>query len=65
MLDFAAKVMTESSSVDEADREKLRTFGFSDKEIWDIVAFVFFNMSNRIASAVAMRPNDEYRMQSR
>ncbi|HZV20681.1 MAG TPA: alkylhydroperoxidase, partial [Hyphomicrobiales bacterium] len=39
----------------------LRQLGFSDREIWDIAAVAaFFNMSNRLASAVDMRPNEEY-----
>ena len=44
-----------------ADREALRRAGFSDRDIWDIAAVVgFFNMSNRIASATDMRPNEIY-----
>ena len=66
MLDFAAKVTTESGGVDEVDRERLRVIGFSDRDIWDIVALAaFFNMTNRIASSVAMRPNDEYHTHAR
>jgi alkylhydroperoxidase family enzyme len=47
--------------VEEADRDTLRRAGFSDRDIWDIAAIVgFFNMSNRVASATDMRPNEIY-----
>jgi uncharacterized peroxidase-related enzyme len=66
MLDFAA-LMTESSQlIEEADRGALRAVGFSDRDIWDIVAVAgFFNMTNRVASATDMRPNPEYHAQNR
>jgi uncharacterized peroxidase-related enzyme len=61
MLDFAAKMTEASHEIEEADRETLRKAGFSDAEIWDIAAVAgFFNMSNRMASALHIRPNDEY-----
>ena len=61
MLDFAAKLTTESHAVEEPDREALREHGFSDRDIWDIASVAaFYNMTNRVASAVDMRPNDEY-----
>jgi len=66
MLDFAAKITSASATVEEEDRERLRPEGFSDRDIWDIANVAgFFNMTNRVASATAMRPNDEYHAQSR
>lgn len=66
MLDFAAKVTTESRKIEEADRQGLRDLGFSDRDIWDIAnVAAFFNMTNRVASATDMRPNDEYHAQAR
>ena len=66
MLTFAEKVTKESSATTEADRQALRDHGFSDRDIWDIANVVgFFNMSNRVASATGMRPNDEYHAQHR
>jgi uncharacterized peroxidase-related enzyme len=66
MLAFAEKVTLESAQVEEIDRQALREAGFSDSEIWDIAAVAaFFAMSNRMASAVDMRPNDEYHAQAR
>ena len=61
MLDFAERLTEAPQSVDEVDRQKLRDVGFADRDIWDIAAVVgFFNMSNRIAVASDMRPNQEY-----
>ena len=53
-------------TVEEPDRQALRDAGFSDRDIWDIAAVAsFFNMSNRMASAVDMRPNPYYHGQAR
>lgn len=61
MLAFAEKVTKSSAEVEEHDRQALRILGFSDRDIWDIAATVgFFSMSNRMASAVGMKPNDAY-----
>ena len=66
MLDFAAQVTVESYTIEEADRQALRDVGFSDRDIWDIAnVAAFFNMTNRVASATDMRPNDEYHKQHR
>jgi uncharacterized peroxidase-related enzyme len=61
MLDFAAKLTEVPDKMDEADRQALRDAGLTDAEIWDVAATAaFFNMSNRMASAIDMRPNREY-----
>ena len=66
MLEFTEKITKNSSDINEEDRQKLRDVGFSDRDIWDIANVAgFFNMTNRVASAVAMRPNEEYHHQSR
>jgi uncharacterized peroxidase-related enzyme len=66
MLDFAVQLTASPWSVEEADRERLRHAGFSDRDIWDISAVAgFFNMSNRVASASDMRPNTVYHGQAR
>ncbi len=66
MLAFAEKVTKSSAEVAEFDREALRDAGFSDRDIWDIVnVAAFFNMTNRVASATDMRPNDAYHAQAR
>jgi uncharacterized peroxidase-related enzyme len=66
MLDFAVKLTGSPANVEEADRERLRRAGFTERDIWDIAAVIgFFNMSNRIASATDMRPNTQYHGQAR
>jgi len=66
MLDFALLVTKASATVEEADRANLRDHGFSDRDIWDIAnVTAFFNMSNRVASATAMQPNEDYHAQGR
>ncbi len=66
MLDFAAKMTIASTEIEEPDRQYLRNVGFTDRDIWDIANVTgFFNMSNRVASATAMAPNDEYHAQAR
>jgi len=61
MLDFAMKVCNDSRSVGETDFEALRAHGFSDEDAWDIAAITaLFSLSNRMANATSMRPNDEF-----
>ena len=66
MLDFSVKLTETPAKIDEADRAGLRRAGFSDRDIWDIASTAaFFNMSNRVAAAVDMRPNSEYHAMTR
>jgi uncharacterized peroxidase-related enzyme len=66
MLDFAAKVTTDSATICESDRQALRAVGFGDRDIFDIANVVgLFNMSNRVASAVGMEPNPDYHARGR
>ena len=66
MLRFAEKTTKASAEVTEDDRTALRTVGFTDRDIWDIASVTgFFNMTNRMASATDMRPNDGYHAQNR
>ena len=66
MLEFAEKITKNSADIQEEDRQALRDVGFSDRDIWDIANVTgFFNMTNRVSSAVDMRPNDEYHAQDR
>lgn len=61
MLAFAEKATKSSADVTEEDRNALRVVGFNDRDIWDIASVTgFFNMTNRMASAIDMRPNDDY-----
>jgi len=66
MLEFAVKLTEEPARIVEADRAALRKAGFTDRDIWDIASTAaFFNMSNRVAAAIDMRPNDEYHAMAR
>jgi uncharacterized peroxidase-related enzyme len=66
MLAFVEKVTKQSAEISETDRNALRAEGFTDRDIFDIAAVSgFFNMSNRVASAVGMEPNAEYHAQAR
>ena len=66
MLDFAHKMTVTPQEMNDQDRQALRDVGFSDKDIWDIANIAgFFNMTNRVASAVDMQPNREYHSMAR
>lgn len=61
ILDYAMKVSRQSSEVTQADRDAAKAAGLSDEDLWDIASIsAFFAMSNRLASATEMRPNDEF-----
>jgi uncharacterized peroxidase-related enzyme len=66
MLDFAHKMTVAPDAIVEADRAALRSAGFDDRAIWDIAAVAaFFNMTNRMATAVDMMPNERYHAANR
>jgi uncharacterized peroxidase-related enzyme len=66
MLDFATLMTHASHEITKVDRETLREAGLSERDIWDVAAVAaFFNMSNRMASALDMRPNAEYHAKAR
>lgn len=66
MLDYASKLTEEPAKVTGEDRQTLRDAGFSERDIWDLANVIgFFNMSNRIAIATDMTPNDAYHGMSR
>jgi uncharacterized peroxidase-related enzyme len=66
MLDFAMKVALASHDIQDADFAALRAAGFSDEDAWDIAAIAaMFAMSNRLANAFGIRPNDEFYLMGR
>jgi uncharacterized peroxidase-related enzyme len=66
MLAFAMKVCQRSHEIDDADFAALREHGFDDEDAWDIAAITaFFGMSNRLANATGMKPNDEFYLMGR
>ncbi len=61
MLRFAVKTATHAQSINEADFKTLYGHGFDHEDIWDIGAITaLFALSNRMASLLAMRPNDAF-----
>ncbi len=61
MLEFALKVAERSHEIGDADYETLKGHGFTDDDAWDIAAIAaFYAMSNRLANAFSIRPNDEF-----
>ena len=61
LLSFAKKLTRDPSEIGEQERKKLRDVGYTDRDVWDISAIVgFFNMTNRLASAIEMEPNNNY-----
>lgn len=66
ILDFAMKVATASSTVDDADFERLHDHGLNDEDIWDVGAIAaFFALSNRMANFTGMMPNPEFYLMGR
>ncbi len=66
MLDFAYKLTSQPYLIEDADRQSLRDVGFQEEDIFDIADTVaFFNMSNRMASALDMQPNKNYHKMNR
>ncbi len=61
MLDFAVKAAERSHEIDDSDYAALKAHGFTDDDAWDIAAIAaFFALSNRLANAFSIRPNDEF-----
>ena len=61
LLNFTKKLTKDPSDIGENDRKKLRDVGYTDRDIWDISAIIgLFNMTNRLASATEMEPNNNY-----
>jgi uncharacterized peroxidase-related enzyme len=61
MVAFALKVAEGGADVDDADYAKLAEHGISAEEAWDIAGIAaLFAMSNRLANAFGIRPNDEF-----
>ena len=66
MLEFAEKLTEDPARIVESDRQALRDAGWDDRAIFDIANVAsFFNMTNRVAAATEMMPNEEYHNQAR
>jgi len=61
MLDFAVKVSQDASVISKEDIQALASYGFSERDVWDIGSIAaFFALSNRLANMANIRPNDEF-----
>ena len=61
MLDFAMKVSRDAPAIEEADYAVLAAHGLEAEDAWDIAGIAaFFGMSNRLANAFSLRPNDAF-----
>lgn len=66
MLDYAWKLTLTPHDIGGNDRERLRTAGFSDRDIFDVTdVAAFFNYTNRMAHGLDMMPNPEYHTMNR
>ena len=66
MLEFAIKVTLESHRIGPEDHDRLRAVGFDDTTIFEIAEIAaMFNLTNRLANATGIRPNDEYHAMGR
>lgn len=66
MLDFAHHLTVSPAETGANRRQALRKAGFKDRDIWDIASVTaFFNMTNRLATATDMMPNEQYLAASR
>lgn len=66
MLDFAVKITLASDTCSDEDIAGLHAHGFSDEDVLDIIQTAgFFNYSNRVASALELRPNREFHTMAR
>jgi uncharacterized peroxidase-related enzyme len=66
MLGFAMKVALDSHEIGDADFDALRGAGIAEEDAWDIAAIAaMFAMSNRLANAFGIRPNDEFYLMGR
>ena len=61
MLTFALKISNNAQATSEEDFVILKSFGFSDEDMWDIAAITaFFGLSNRMVSFASIQPNKDF-----
>ena len=59
MLDYAVKLTVAASSVNEDDISALRSHGFDDRDILDIVYVIcLYNFNDRMADAMGIKAHD-------
>jgi uncharacterized peroxidase-related enzyme len=66
LCDLAVRMTREPASVDAGDVDGLRRLGWSDAGIHDAIQVVsYFNYINRVADAVGIEDEPEWRLDSR
>lgn len=66
MLSYAVKLSLVPEEIGDDDVTSLHEAGFEDDDIWDIAAVVaLFALSNRMAHALALAPNEEFHLMGR
>jgi uncharacterized peroxidase-related enzyme len=61
LCDFAVKLTTLASEVDEADIDQLRHEGLTDTDVSDAIQVIaYFNYINRVAEGVGTDPEPEW-----
>ena len=61
LMSFAQKVITKASQVSESDFDDLRTYGFSDEEILDVVlASTARSFFSKTLDALNAKPDEAY-----
>ena len=59
LLGYASKLTETPSMMNEADFEKLRGAGWSEKAVWEMTALAsFFNFSGRLEAASGLPPDE-------
>jgi uncharacterized peroxidase-related enzyme len=59
MLDYAVKLTVAPSTVSQADINLLRSHGFDDRDILDIVYVIcLYNFNDRMADAMGIKQDD-------
>ena len=61
MLDYACLLARTPEAVGEEETRRLREAGFGQEDVWDIASVTaFFAMSNRLATAMELQPNEQF-----
>ena len=62
MLDYAVKLTVAPSTVNEADVQSLRVYGFDDRDILEIVYVIcLYNFNDRMADATGITGHDFFK----
>ncbi len=61
IFDFAVEVTERPLDCDSGDLERLKGYGLTEEEVWDVVEIAsMYNFTNRMSLACGIIPNEEY-----